>query len=121
MIGLKYHTKDPGYDLCYSQLEMFRNEPLLLFIITLGVACSIGGIPPIWKESAEEESRTIYPQCWKHFQTLLEQTRSTASHDAADRNTGALGKLLKETLAESHASSFDAASFATKSRSSYKR
>ena len=26
---------------------MFRNDPLLLFIITLGVACSIGGVPPI--------------------------------------------------------------------------
>jgi pilus assembly protein TadC len=38
----------------------------------------------------------------------------------ADRNTGKLGKMLRETLAESHASSFDAAlsNFATKSRSS---
>ena len=38
----------------------------------------------------------------------------------ADRDTGILGKLLRETLKESHASSFDAAlsNFATKSRSS---
>jgi pilus assembly protein TadC len=38
----------------------------------------------------------------------------------ADRNTGTLGRLLKETLSESHASSFDSAlaNFATKSRSS---
>ena len=33
--------------MLFSILEMFRNEPLLLFIITLGVACSIGGVPPI--------------------------------------------------------------------------
>ena len=39
----------------------------------------------------------------------------------ADRNNGTLGKLLRETLEESHASSFDSAlaneEFATKSRS----
>ena len=33
--------------MIFGILEMFRNEPLLLFIITLGVACAIGGIPPI--------------------------------------------------------------------------
>ena len=33
--------------MLFGILEMFRNDPLLLFIITLGVACSIGGVPPI--------------------------------------------------------------------------
>ena len=33
--------------MIFSILEMFRNEPFLLLMITIGVACAIGGFPPM--------------------------------------------------------------------------
>ena len=108
--------------MLFSILEMFRNEPLLLFIITLGVACSIGGIPPILERVRRRGIENDLPAMLEALSDSLGAGLGLqqAMMAEADRNTGALGKLLKETLAESHASSFDAAlaSFATKSRSS---
>ena len=106
--------------MLFGILEMFRNDPLLLFIITLGVACSIGGIPPI----LEVRRRGIENDLPAMLEALSDSLGAglglqQAMMAEADRNNGTLGKLLRETLAESHASSFDSAlaSFATKSRS----
>ena len=74
-----------------------------------------------WRELEGEVLRMICLPCWRHFRIPLGAGLGLqqAMMAEADRNTGTLGKLLRETLAESHASSFDAAlaSFATKSRS----
>ena len=107
--------------MLFSILEMFRNEPLLLFIITLGVACSIGGIPPILERVRRRGIENDLPAMLEALSDSLGAGLGLqqAMMAEADRNNGTLGKLLRETLAESHASSFDSAlaSFATKSRS----
>ena len=101
---------------------MFRNDPLLLFIITLGVACAIGGIPPILERVRRRSIENDLPAMLEALSDSLGAGLGLqqAMMAEADRNTGTLGKLLKETLSESHSSSFDAAlaNFATKSRSS---
>ena len=101
---------------------MFRNDPLLLFIITLGVACAIGGIPPILERQRRRGIENDLPAMLEALSDSLGAGLGLqqAMIAEAERNSGTLGKMLKETLAESHASSFDSAlaNFATKSRSS---
>ena len=108
--------------MLFGILEMFRNDPLLLFIITLGVACAIGGIPPILERVRRRSIENDLPAMLEALSDSLGAGLGLqqAMMAEADRNTGTLGKLLKETLSESHASSFDSAraNFATKSRSS---
>ena len=108
--------------MLFGILEMFRNDPLLLFIITLGVACAIGGIPPILERQRRRGIENDLPAMLEALSDSLGAGLGLqqAMMAEAERNSGKLGKMLKETLAESHASSFDSAlaNFATKSRSS---
>ena len=100
---------------------MFRNEPLLLFIITIGIACGIGGIPPILERQRRRGIENDLPAMLEALSDSLGAGLGLqqAMMAEADRNTGTLGKMLRDTLAESHASSFDSAlaNFATKTRS----
>jgi pilus assembly protein TadC len=108
--------------MIFGVLEMFRNEPLLLFLITIGVASAIGGIPPIIERQRRRGIENDLPAMLEALSDSLGAGLGLqqAMMAEADRNTGTLGRLLKETLSESHASSFDSAlaNFATKSRSS---
>ncbi|MGY8744992.1 MAG: type II secretion system F family protein [Candidatus Poseidoniales archaeon] len=108
--------------MIFGILEMFRNEPLLLFLITIGVASAIGGIPPIIERQRRRGIENDLPAMLEALSDSLGAGLGLqqAMMAEADRNTGTLGRLLKETLSESHASSFDSAlaNFATKSRSS---
>jgi pilus assembly protein TadC len=108
--------------MIFEILEMFRHEPLLLFFITLGVAAAIGGIPPIIERQRRRGIENDLPAMLEALSDSLGAGLGLqqAMMAEADRNTGTLGRLLKETLAESHTSSFDSAlaNFATKSRSS---
>ena len=108
--------------MLFGILEMFRNDPLLLFSITLGVACAIGGIPPILERQRRRGIENDLPAMLEALSDSLGAGLGLqqAMMAEAERNSGTLGKMLKETLAESHASSFDSAlaNFATKSRSS---
>ena len=97
---------------------MFRNEPFysssspwVLLVQSVEFLQS--------REKGEEVSRTTFQQCRSIVRSLGAGLGLQAMM-AEDRNTGTLGKLLKETLDESHSSSFDSAlaNFATKSRSS---
>ena len=107
--------------MLYSILEMFRNEPFLLFLITIGIACAVGGIPPIIERQRRRSIENDLPAMLEALSDSLGAGLGLqqAMMAEADRNTGTLGKMLRETLAESHASSFDSAlaSFAAKSRS----
>ena len=100
---------------------MFRNEPLLLFVITIGIACAIGGIPPILERQRRRGIENDLPAMLEALSDSLGAGLGLqqAMMAEADRNTGTLGKMLRDTLAESHASSFDSAlaNFATKTRS----
>ncbi len=108
--------------MIFGILEIFRNDPLLLLIITMGIAFAIGGIPPIIERNRRRGIENDLPAMLEALSDSLGAGLGLqqAMMAEADRNSGVLGKLLKETLKESHASSFDAAlsNFATKSRSS---
>jgi pilus assembly protein TadC len=108
--------------MIFGILEMFRNEPIILFFITIGVAAAIGGIPPIIERQRRRGIENDLPAMLEALSDSLGAGLGLqqAMMAEADRNTGTLGRLLKETLSESHASSFDSAlaNFATKSRSS---
>ena len=108
--------------MIFGILEMFRNEPLLLFLITVGVASAIGGIPPIIERQRRRGIENDLPAMLEALSDSLGAGLGLqqAMMAEADRNSGTLGRLLKETLSESHSSSFDSAlaNFATKSRSS---
>lgn len=100
---------------------MFRNDPFLLFMITIGIAFAIGGVPPIIERQRRRSIENDLPAMLEALSDSLGAGLGLqqAMMSEADRSTGLLGRLLKETLAESHASSFDSAlaNFATKSRS----
>ena len=108
--------------MIFGILEMFRNDPFLLFMITIGIAFAIGGVPPIIERQRRRSIENDLPAMLEALSDSLGAGLGLqqAMMAEADRSTGLLGKLLKETLAESHASSFDSAlaNFATKSRSS---
>ena len=108
--------------MIFGILEIFRNDPLLLLIITMGIAFAIGGIPPIIERNRRRGIENDLPAMLEALSDSLGAGLGLqqAMMAEADRNSGVLGKLLKETLKESHASSFDAAlsNLATKSRSS---
>ena len=108
--------------MIFGILEMFRNDPFLLFMITIGIAFAIGGVPPIIERQRRRSIENDLPALLEALSDSLGAGLGLqqAMMAEADRSTGTLGKLLKETLAESHASSFDSAlaNFATKSRSS---
>jgi len=108
--------------MIFGILEMFRNDPFLLFMITIGIAFAIGGVPPIIERQRRRSIENDLPAMLEALSDSLGAGLGLqqAMMAEADRSTGILGKLLKETLAESHASSFDSAlaNFATKSRSS---
>ena len=107
--------------MIFGILEMFRNDPFLLFMITIGIAFAIGGVPPIIERQRRRSIENDLPAMLEALSDSLGAGLGLqqAMMAEADRSTGLLGKLLKETLAESHASSFDSAlaNFATKSRS----
>ena len=108
--------------MIFGILEMFRNDPFLLFMITIGIAFAIGGVPPIIERQRRRSIENDLPAMLEALSDSLGAGLGLqqAMMAEADRSTGTLGKLLKETLAESHASSFDSAlaNFATKPRSS---
>tara|TARA_B100000767_G_scaffold271951_1_gene298634 strand:+ start:461 stop:1192 length:732 start_codon:yes stop_codon:yes gene_type:complete len=107
--------------MIFGILEMFRNDPFLLFMITIGIAFAIGGVPPIIERQRRRSIENDLPAMLEALSDSLGAGLGLqqAMMSEADRSTGLLGKLLKETLAESHASTFDSAlaNFAAKSRS----
>ncbi len=90
-------------------------------MITIGIAFAIGGVPPIIERQRRRSIENDLPAMLEALSDSLGAGLGLqqAMMSEADRSTGLLGRLLKETLAESHASSFDSAlaNFATKSRS----
>lgn len=107
--------------MIFGILEMFRNDPFLLFMITIGIAFAIGGVPPIIERQRRRSIENDLPAMLEALSDSLGAGLGLqqAMMSEADRSSGLLGKLLKETLAESHASTFDSAlaNFAAKSRS----
>ena len=89
--------------MIFTVLEMFRHQPLILFLFTFGIACAAGGVPPIIERSRR---RTIESDLPAMLEALSDSIGAglglqQAMMAEADRNTGTLGKLLREAMAES--------------------
>ena len=80
-------------------------------MITIGIAFAIGGVPPIIERQRRRSIENDLPAMLEALSDSLGAGLGLqqAMMAEADRSSGILGKLLKETLAESHASSFDSA------------
>lgn len=107
--------------MLFSILEMFRHQPLILLLFTIGIAMAMGGIPPMIERKRRRSIENDLPAMLEALSDSMGAGLGLqqAMMSEADRNQGILGKLLHETLRESHSSSFDSAlsNFATKTRS----
>ena len=70
--------------MLFGILEMFRNDPLLLFIITLGVACAIGGVPPIIEKNRRRGIKNVFPAMLE----ALSDSNRFKSHSRSHQFTG---------------------------------
>ena len=108
--------------MIFGLIETFNDNLLLLVLVVFGIACAAGGIPPMRERSRRRSIENSLPSLLESLsdsvgagrgiqEAMMEQSRSLP---------GMLCKLLKETLEESHSSSFDAAlaAFSAKTRSS---
>ena len=108
--------------MLFRLLESFNDQPMMLFLGVVGFAMLGGGIPPIRERIRRRKIENALPS---FLEGLSDEVGAglgiqEAMQHQARSAPAPLGPLLEETLAESHASSFDAAlsSFATKTRSS---
>ena len=97
--------------MIFDILEMFRHQPIILFFFTIGLAFAVGGIPPMIERSRRRGIENDLPAMLEALSDSLGAGLGLQQAMAAeaDRNTGLLGKLLRETLEESHSSSFASA------------
>ena len=108
--------------MIFDLMEMLRGQPIVLILFTFGVAGVMGGIPPMIERSRRRKIENDLPSLLEALSDSLKAGLGLqqAMQAESERNTGVLGSLLRKTLEDSHASSFDAAlaNFATKTRSS---
>ena len=108
--------------MIFDLMEMLRGEPIVLVLFTFGVAGVMGGLPPMFERSRRRKIENDLPALLEALSDSLKAGLGLqqAMQAESQRNTGILGSLLRTTLEESHASSFDSAlaSFASKTRSS---
>ena len=108
--------------MIFGLIETFNDNLLLLVLVVLGIASAAGGIPPMRERSRRRSIENSLPSLLESLSDSVGAGRGIqeAMMEQSRTITGTLGKLLKETLEESHSSSFDAAlaSFSAKTRSS---
>ena len=107
--------------MLFRLLESFNDATLMLYIIIIATACIGGGIPPMLERMRR---RSIENQLPGFLESLADSVGAgrglqEAMKEQADASTGLLTSILKETLEDSHSSSFEAAlaSFAARTRS----
>ncbi|DAC14701.1 MAG TPA: hypothetical protein D7H86_02475 [Candidatus Poseidoniales archaeon] len=108
--------------MLFSMLELLRDQPAILVLFTFGLAGIFGGIPPMLERARRRKIENDLPSMLEALADSMGAGLGLqqAMQAEADRNTGVLGELLRQTLVESKTSSFDAAlaNFAAKTRSS---
>ena len=108
--------------MIFGLLESFNYNLLLLVLFVVGIACAVGGIPPMLERRRRRSIENALPGLLESLSDSVGAGRGIqeAMMEQSRTLTGPLGKLLKQTLEESHSSSFDAAlaSFSAKTRSS---
>ena len=108
--------------MIFGLLETFNGNPLLLYLSVIGMACAAGGIPPMMERKRRRSIENALPGLLEGLSDTVGAGRGIqeAMMEQSRNVQGPLGKLLLETLEESHSSSFEAAlsAFAAKTRSS---
>ena len=108
--------------MLFGLLETFNDNLLLLVLIVIGVASAAGGLPPMIERRRRRSIENALPALLESLSDSVGAGRGIqeAMMEQSKNLPGVLGKLLKETLEESHSSSFDAAlaAFSAKTRSS---
>jgi pilus assembly protein TadC len=108
--------------MIFGILESFNESPLLLYLAVLAVACVGGGIPPMLERRRRRALENELPSFLESLSDSVGAGRGLqeAMKEQSEANDGPFATLLRETLQEAHASSFEASltSFAAKSRSS---
>ena len=107
--------------MIFGLLESFNDNMILLLLITIGIGLTGGAIPPMMERRRRRNIENQLPDLLEALAGSVGAGRGLqeAMMEQGKSRPGTLGKLLLETLEESHSSSFDAAlsAFAAKTRS----
>ena len=108
--------------MIFGLIETFNDNLFLLILIVIGIASAAGGVPPMIERKRRRSIENTLPSLLESLSDSVGAGRGIQEAMMEHSRTlpGILGKLLKETLEESHSSSFDAAlaAFSAKTRSS---
>ena len=108
--------------MIFGILESFNDTPLLLYLFVIAVACIGGGIPPMLERRRRRAIENELPTFLESLADSVGAGRGLqeAMKEQSEASDSPLPMLLRETLQEGHASSFEAilAAFAAKTRSS---
>jgi len=107
--------------MLWDYFELINDHPLILLLQIVAIACAFGGIPPMIERKRRRQIENSLPSMLEALSDSigaglgLQQAMMAES----ERRPDLLGKLLHQTLKESHSSSFDAAlaNFSLKTRS----
>ena len=108
--------------MIFGILEAFNDTPLLLYLFVIAVACIGGGIPPMLERRRRRAIENELPTFLESLADSVGAGRGLqeAMKEQSEASDSTLATLLRETLQEGHASSFEASlgAFAAKTRSS---
>ena len=108
--------------MIFGILESFNDAPLLLYLSVIALACAGGGIPPMLERRRRRAIENELPSFLESLSDSVGAGRGLqeAMKEQSEASEGPLAMLLRETLQEAHASSFEASlsAFAAKTRSS---
>ena len=108
--------------MIFGILESFNDTPLLLYLFVIAVACIGGGIPPMLERRRRRAIENELPTFLESLADSVGAGRGLqeAMKEQSEASDSPLPMLLRETLQEGQASSFEAslAAFAAKTRSS---
>ena len=107
--------------MIFGILESFNDAPLLLYLSVIALACAGGGIPPMLERRRRRAIENELPSFLESLSDSVGAGRGLqeAMKEQSEASDGPLAMLLRETLQEAHASSFEASlsAFAAKTRS----
>ncbi len=108
--------------MIFGVLESFNDTPLLLYLAVFALACAGGGIPPMIERRRRRGIENELPSFLESLADSVGAGRGLqeAMKEQSEASESPLALLLRETLKEGHASSFEASlsAFAAKTRSS---
>lgn len=108
--------------MIFAVLESFNDTPLVLYLALIAVACVGGGIPPMIERRRRRSIENALPSFLEALSDSVGAGRGLqeAMKEQSEASDSELAVLLRQTLKEGHASSFEAnlSAFASSTRSS---